>query len=326
MAELQPSSSRPEGQFINSHGRLTPEGAALVDARLAELCGHKIPWPDVVETLNREFGLSFTPVSYRDRAKRLGIARTTCDRAEIVRRAIAARDDLHDAKHPRWNGQPPEIVIANPKYEEESGIIKEFVICRICGKQLNSINGHLYENPPGKTLTHPGIDLAEYKRLFPGAPIYSDALKARNLEHALADYKDDERRLEIRTRANARNRRVAGQAKQAEAALAERTEAQQRVKELTAELSEARAVVKAERAKAKADKAQASPLAETVRRKLAEPDKHPWMSPNEAAVAFGIHRATFFRNLPTYTRLRKNAKGWYSTTSLISQLNAPHQK
>lgn len=191
--------------------RLTPWGATQIDQRLAELCAQQIPWPDVVETLNREFGLRFTEASYRQRTQALGIARTTCDRGESARRAVAARDALHDAQHPRWNSQPPETVIANPLYEEECGIISEFVICRICGKQLNSMNSHLAANPPANTFTHPGVDLKEYQRRFPEAPIYSLAVKQRNLDHALADYKV--RRPEIRARANARYARVAALAK-----------------------------------------------------------------------------------------------------------------
>jgi hypothetical protein len=102
-------------------------------------------------------------------------------RVEIGRKLTAIRDAARDAQHPRWNGESPEAVIDDPTYEKKSGV-KKFVICRIgtCGKQVSSIAGHLTPNPPRNTSVHPGIDVKEYRRLFPGAPLYSEAYRKRN--------------------------------------------------------------------------------------------------------------------------------------------------
>jgi hypothetical protein len=67
-------------------------------------------------------------------------------------------------------------------------------------------------------------------------------------------------------------------------------------------------------------------LTETTSKKLAEPAKYMWMSPNEAAEAFGINRATFFRNVGRYPRLKKGPKKWYLTSSVIDQLNTLPKK
>jgi hypothetical protein len=96
-------------------------------------------------------------------------------RSEICLNATAVRDALRNQQIPRWNGESdPNTVIANPKYEKDTGIIKKFVICRECGKQVSSITGHLGKN------VHPGIDLAKYRRDHPGAPIYSLIIMKRN--------------------------------------------------------------------------------------------------------------------------------------------------
>jgi transposase-like protein len=100
------------------------------------------------------------------------------------------------------------------------------------------------------------------------------------------------------------------------------TAAKADIARLTGELQQA----KTELAKAKAAKAEALPIADTIRKKFAEPEKYPWMSPNETAVAFGIGRSTFFRNVREYTRLRPNQTGQYSTLSVIEQLRNPPRK
>jgi hypothetical protein len=97
--------------------------------------------------------------------------------SEICLHATAVRDALRDKQIPRWNGESdPNTVIANPGYEKDAGIIKNFVICRIreCGKQVSSIAGHLGKN------VHPENDLAKYRRDHPGAPIYSLRIMKRN--------------------------------------------------------------------------------------------------------------------------------------------------
>jgi hypothetical protein len=109
-------------------------------------------------------------------------------------------------------------------------------------------------------------------------------------------------------------------AEQADAAL---TAAQEKIDRLTQELKQA----KSERAQAKTVRAQL-PLADTVRMKLAEPDKYPWMSSNEVAVAFGVSRATFFRNMAhgLYPRLRQNTTGQHSTLSVLEQSKTLRRK
>jgi hypothetical protein len=178
----QPNTFEPHEQFLNSHGRLTQEAAARVNHRLAELCAQK-HGPEVVRIINQELGLSLTDASYRGRAKALGMAWIPGDRIELARDLTAARDAARDARIPRWNGASPEAVIANPEYEKEVDILKSFVICRICGKQVRSISGHLASNPPRHTSVHPGIKVKKYKSLFPGAPLYSEAIKERNRKH-----------------------------------------------------------------------------------------------------------------------------------------------
>jgi hypothetical protein len=99
-------------------------------------------------------------------------------RAEIISGMRAARDAKHDKKYPRWNGESPDTVKNdNPAYENGERFktfVKKHVICRICGKQVGNIAAHLGKN------VHTGIDLAEYKGLYPGAPIYSLKIKKRN--------------------------------------------------------------------------------------------------------------------------------------------------
>jgi hypothetical protein len=105
-------------------------------------------------------------------------------RTEICLNATAVRDALRSQQIPRWNGESdPNTVIANPKYEKDAGIIKEFVICRKCGKQVSSITGHLGKN------VHPGTDLAKYRRDHPGAPIYSLISMKRNRDFHRLDLK-----------------------------------------------------------------------------------------------------------------------------------------
>lgn len=98
--------------------------------------------------------------------------------------------------------------------------------------------------------------------------------------------------------------------------------AETRVK--TAEASLAQALTDLEVARAKLAKAEAG--AEVITNKLADPAKYLWLSANEVAEAFGVHRATLFRNLARYPRLRRGPKGKFLTSSVIDQINNPPKK
>jgi hypothetical protein len=122
----------------------------------------------------------------RRKAKYVPHPRTPEMQREIIRQMADARDAKREKKIPRWNGESPDTVkAANPAYENGDSFqkfVKQFVICRICGKLVGSIAAHLKKNA-----VHSGIDLAEYKRLYPRAPIYSLKVKKRNRDWHNAD-------------------------------------------------------------------------------------------------------------------------------------------
>jgi len=61
-------------------------------------------------------------------------------------------------------------------------------------------------------------------------------------------------------------------------------------------------------------------LLESARRKMNEPDKNPWMPPNEVAAVLGVKRTAFYDNVKKFRHLRKNpVTKWYATDSVIEQ-------
>jgi hypothetical protein len=192
---------------------------------------------------------------------------------------------------------------ADPEYEDHNRI-RDYVICREdrCGLKAASLNSHI-PRAHGKTVkayrrghNWPEITCAETRET---RQKNREARRTGNEELLSKGGKAFWNRFKQMSRAE--------------------TVAREQVERLTQELKQA----KAELAKARATKANMLPVAEVVRAKTADPNGHPWMSPNEVAAAFGISPATFYRYRKEglYTRLRPNTKGWYSTVSAIAQLN-----
>jgi len=157
---------------------------------------------------------------------------------EICLDATARRDALRDKTFPRWNGESPDTVKkANPAYENGEAFkifAPEFVICRVCGKLVQSIAAHL---SPKKNV-HPGIDLEKYKPLYPGAPIYSPKVKKRISDWQIADNKaNPQRRASFRAKRKVRADLAFQKASQADEVFAEKEKELAQAKQVVIDLT-----------------------------------------------------------------------------------------